>query len=137
KAGEARAAGSDAPGGDRNAEFLDFVADSVDGNAAPLQALAERSIVTLEVGLVRRIIFFDDVGRDDQFGHFFLPNIRRRRPSFRCPSSAAAAEGAPSPARTGEGKRSSDAYRVKLCALPASTLMMLPVDLADMSEAKK
>jgi len=34
------------------------------------------------------------------------------------------------------GRRTSD-YRVKLCALPASTLMMLPVDLADMSEAKK
>src|SRR5690606_17376831 len=29
------------------------------------------------------------------------------------------------------------AQRVKLCALPASTLMMLPVDLADMSEARK
>ena len=29
------------------------------------------------------------------------------------------------------------AQRVKLWALPASTLMMLPVDLADMSEARK
>lgn len=28
-------------------------------------------------------------------------------------------------------------YRVKLCALPASTLMMLPVDFADMSDARK
>ena len=28
-------------------------------------------------------------------------------------------------------------YRVKLCALPASTLTMLPVDFADMSETKK
>ena len=28
-------------------------------------------------------------------------------------------------------------YRVKLCALPASTLMILPVDLAERSEARK
>jgi hypothetical protein len=37
----------------------------------------------------------------------------------------------------GEGRPTLSCYRVKLCALPASTLMMLPVDLAEASEAKK
>jgi len=39
-------------------------------------------------------------------------------------------------AETGEGALP-PFYRVKLWALPASTLMMLPVDLAEASEAKK
>ena len=85
------------------------------------ELLAERGVVALEGGLAGRVVAFDDVCGDELFGHVvFL--IGRSHCWARCmPVSASAPT----------------TYRVKLCALPASTLTMLPVDFADMSETKK
>ena len=97
-----------------------LVEDGIDRNAAAVEPLTERGVVALEVGLARRVVVFDDAGCDQLFGHVVLP-IR--------PCSA----GEFVPVRGGAWPN----YRVKLCALPASTLTMLPVDFADMSETKK
>ena len=87
------------------------------------ELLAERLVVALEGGFAGCVVAFDDVGGDELFGHVVSPQSVRSRVA--------------SPPSMLQATAPQSAYRVKLCALPASTLTMLPVDLADMSETKK
>ena len=104
KAGEARAAGADAPGRHGDAEGGDLGGDRLDVEPAPRELSSERAVVVFEFGGAFRV----------RLGDQRVGNAVRHL----CSSPL----GRP--------------YRAKLAALPASTLRMLPVLLADKSEAK-
>src|SRR5690606_31338591 len=90
EAGKAGAAGADAPGGHGHGKSGDLVLDGVDGDAAPVEALAQRLVVAAQIRLAGGIVGFDDGWIDDGVGHWYL---------LKTPSSALRA---PSPTR-GEG----------------------------------
>jgi hypothetical protein len=84
-----------------------FFRNAVDVDAAARQLLAERGIVGGERLALRLVVHLDGVGRNLPISHSTLPE------------SCAGLQ------------------RVNEIALPASTLMMLPVDFAARSEARK
>ncbi len=100
EAGETRPTGAYPPGRGGDTECGDLVADGVYGDAAPVQMLAERLIVALEIRLSRGVLLLHQPGVD----HMIHGSLSQR---------------------------------VKAWALPASTLTILPVDFADMSETRK
>ena len=102
KAGKARAAGAHAPGWDGDEELGNLCGDRLDVDAAARKICAERLVVGFQRGLALVILGCDQILRDFEFGHGFLPCclvplsnrgivFRRPRPdSASCPGQARA-----------------------------------------------
>jgi len=66
EAGEARAAGAHAPGGNRHGEIHGACRHRLDREAAPFELAAQRGIVVGEGGLQLGVGGADEIGRDGE-----------------------------------------------------------------------